>query len=203
MRRMAKSASPWRLFGILAAATVAVSAALLAAYGVGEEGARVWIRATARIAAGLFLLTFVARPLRALWRSDASGWLLANRRYLGASAAFAQLVHLVAILHLFARFPGTYDADPVTLAGGGLGFALFFAMGLTSNDAAVAKLGRARWKLLHRVGAWWIWFVFALTFLGNVATVPAYAAVVALFVAALGLRVAAWAKSRAREPAAA
>ncbi len=198
-----KSASPWRLFWMLAAASLALSALVFGAYGVGEDGVRVWIRATARMAGSLFLLAFVARPLRTFWRSDVTGWLLRNRRYLGASAAFVQLVHLSAITTLLTRFPDAYQINSVTLAGGGLGFLLFFAMGLTANDASVAKLGWGNWTLLHRVGSSWVWFVFTITFLGNVGTVPAYAAVVALFVAALALHVAAWLTTRARKSAAA
>ena len=142
------SASGWGLTLRIFSALVLGSLALFAAFGAGEEGVRVWIRATARTSMTLFLLAFSARPLRQFWRNDATRWLLANRRYLGVSGALAHLLHGIAIVWLFTRWPETYDADLTTLIGGGLGFAFYFAMGLTSNDAAVAALGQRGWKLI-------------------------------------------------------
>lgn len=161
--------SGWRLTLRIGAVLCLGSLAMFAAAGVSEESVRAWVRATARASLALFLMTFVARPLRHFWRGEATRWLLANRRYLGASAAFAQLLHGLSLVWLFDVFAGAADApDRTTLIGGGLGFAFYFAMGLSSNDAAVALLGRRGWKLLHTVGAYWVWFIFAITNWGNV-----------------------------------
>jgi len=160
--------SGWGLTLGTFAALLIGSLLLLAIAGVGEAGVRSWIRATARASIALFLMAFVARPLRQLWLSDASAWLLANRRYLGVSAALAQLLHGVAIVWLALGWPDPEPTDLTGLIGGGLGFALYFAMGLTSSRAAVAALGKRVWKALHIAGAYWIWFIFALTNWGNV-----------------------------------
>jgi hypothetical protein len=98
-------------------------------------------------------------------------------------------------------WPETYELSLSTGIGGGLGFAFFFAMALTSSDAAVAALGRRSWKLLHTVGAYWIWFIFALTFWGSVQHALAgnlglahqvlYVAIETALFAAIGLRAAA------------
>lgn len=157
----------WGLTLRIAALLTLGSIALFVANGVGEESVRVWIRATARASVALFLMTFVARPLHQLAHGGVSSWLLANRRYLGASAAYAQLLHGLALVWLFTSFV-SYEPDLTGLIGGGLGFALYFAMGLTSTDAAVAALGKRAWKALHTAGAYWIWVIFAVTNWGNV-----------------------------------
>jgi DMSO/TMAO reductase YedYZ heme-binding membrane subunit len=183
------------------------SFALFAAYGTDEPGVRVWIRATARASVALFLLAFTARPLRQLWRNAATQWLLRNRRGLGVSAAFAQLLHGISLAWLFVRFPSAEATpDATTLVLGGLGFAFYFAMALTSSDAAVAALGRRGWKLLHAVGGYWIWTIFAVTNGGNVplafeklglAHQLLYAGIQAALFGALALRAAAWLSARA------
>jgi DMSO/TMAO reductase YedYZ heme-binding membrane subunit len=198
------AARGWAVTLRIAVLLTVASVALFATAGVSEESVRTWIRATARASVALFLMTFVARPLVQLSRSGVARWLLANRRYLGVAAAYAQLLHGLAIAWLFARFE-SYEPDVVGLIGGGLGFALYFAMALTSSDAAQAALGKRGWKALHKTGAWWIWFVFAQTNAGNVplafeklglAHQVLYFGIQLALVGALALRVAAWAKTR-------
>ena len=79
--------------------------------------------------------------------------------------------------------------------GGGMAL-----MALTSNDASQRLLG-AWWKRLHTVGAYWIWFVFALTFSGRAFEPSLSQALLVLLIAALMLRVAV-ALRRARQVAA-
>jgi methionine sulfoxide reductase heme-binding subunit len=194
----------WALTLRIALVLTLASLALFASAGVSEESVRAWIRATARASAALFLMTFVARPLRRLWRSGTSGYLLANRRYLGVSAAYAQLLHGIALVWLFTSF-AKYEPDLTGLIGGGLGFALYFAMALTSSDAAVAALGKRAWKALHTAGAYWIWVIFAVTNWGNVPYAfeklgvghqLLYAGIQAALFGAMALRIAARARAR-------
>ena len=83
---------------------------------------------------------------------------------------------------------------------GGLAFALFFAMALTSSDAAVRRLGQARWKRLHRFGAWYIWLIFTQTLAGSVlgGGLPIHVAALVAYLAAAALRLFVWQRNRRR-----
>ncbi len=185
----------WRLTWVLSIALLAMSALVLALAGSGEEGVRMWIRATARSSGTLFLLTFVARPLHTLLRSDPTRWFLKNRRYIGVSVAVSHFLHLIAILWLTNAWPENSAVDPVTLIGGGLGFAFLFAMGLTSSNAAVAALG-SNWRRLHRTGAWYVWFIFAITFIPDAGWDLLHVTFVVAFVGAALLRLVVWLRGR-------
>jgi sulfoxide reductase heme-binding subunit YedZ len=186
----------WALTGWIGLLLVAMSGLVLAAAGTGEAGVRMLIRATARSSALLFLAAFLARPLRQLWRSEASAFLLRNRRYFGVSMALSHALHGAAIVWLLAGFPGAYEANALTLAFGGLGFVFVAALAATSSDAAVAALGRARWTLLHRTGVWYLWFIFWFTFPPQQGWDALHVVAVAAFTAAPLVRAAAWARTR-------
>ncbi len=159
------------------------------------------IRATARSSALLFLLAFAVRALHQIWRSEASAWLLRNRRYVGVTAALSHVVHLCAIVRLTVGWPESYVPDAVTLVFGGLGFVFFFAMGLTSFDAAVQALGSVNWRRLHRTGAWYVWFIFAFTFVPDPSRGwdALHAFAVVAFVGSAALRLFVWLFPRQRQ----
>ena len=116
--------------------------------------------------------------------------------------AFSHALHLAAILWVAFGWPDGFETDAVTVVGGGLGFVLLFAMAATSTDAAVAALGRARWKALHATGMWVVWFIFLVSYGPRALDAPAplpVAATLAL-VALPALRVAA--RRRLARPAA-
>jgi len=188
----------WAITGWNSVALVAMSLLVLAAAGAGEDGVRMLIRATARSSALLFLVAFLARPLRQLWRTDATAFVLKNRRYFGVSMAVSHLIHGLAIVWLFTSFPGAYDTNALTIVFGGLGFVFIAAMAATSSNAAFAALGRARWTLLHRTGIWYVWFIFAFTFVPDPSRGwdALHAGFVTAFVAAPLVRAAAWWKMR-------
>jgi len=191
----------WALTRWISVALVAMTALVLVAAGTGEPGVRMLIRATARSSAILFLAAFVARPLRQLWRTDATAYLLANRRYFGVSMAVSHFIHACAIARLIVSFPAAYQLQAQTIVFGGLGFVFVALLAATSSDAAVRKLGRARWTLLHRTGVWYLWFIFAFTFVpkpGGSEWDPLHVLAVAAFVAAPLVRAAAFAKTRRR-----
>ena len=184
------------LVAAASAALVAMVALVVALEGTGEPGLRAVIRWTARTSLALFLLAFVASSLRRLWRAPASAWLLRNRRYLGLSFAVSHGLHLAGILALAASVPEA-TFNPVTVVGGGVGYAFVAAMAATSSDAAFRRLGARRWRLLHRTGAWVIFAIFAQSYLVAPFVNPAYAPLGLAVAAALGLRVAAWWRGRA------
>lgn len=193
----------WAITGWNAVALVAMSALVLAAAGTGEDGVRMLIRATARSSALLFLIAFLARPARQLWRTNATAFAIKNRRYFGVSMAVSHLIHGIAIVWLLSVFPSAYQVNATTLVGGGLGFVFIAAMAATSSDAAFKALGRARWQLLHRTGVWYLWFVFAFTFVPDAqyGWDATHTLAVAAFAAAPLVRAAAYAKTRRRAQA--
>ncbi len=183
----------WRLFWLITAALVAMSAAMVAMHP-GEEGARLVIRATARTSLVLFALAFSASALRRLWPGGFTTWLLRNRRYLGVAFAASHAIHLVAIV-AFARIDPTEFGQISPVANrivAGLAYVFIFAMAATSLDRMVAWLGARRWKLLHTVGAHYIWLIFLLSFAKRIPQGPGYALGSALLLGVMGLRL--WAR---------
>ena len=194
-----------RLILLAAALLVAMSALILGIEGTGEPGLRMWIRATARTSLALFGAAFVASSLRSLWPTPITGWLLRQRRYVGLSFAFSHALHLVAILWLRSQLGPAFEIDLVTIVFGGGAYVMIALLASTSNDRAVAWLGRSRWRMLHKVGVYWIWIIFANSYTAravmaiargseSLAYVP-----VAIFIwTLLGLRIAAWRRERRR-----
>jgi len=176
----------WWLVAWTALVVGAGAAAILVWHGVGEEGMRSVLRATARTSLLMFLAVFLASTVRRRWPNRATEWLFDNRRYLGVSFATSHTVHFAAILALTrmsARRP-----DPVVLLLGGLGYLLILAMVVTSFDATARLLGARRWKRLHTTGIFYVWTVFVLTYLGNAVKDPKAAVSVVLLLAALAFR---------------
>jgi methionine sulfoxide reductase heme-binding subunit len=192
--------SGWPIVGWSALAIAAMTGAILAVAGPGEEGIRVVIRATARTSVVLFGLAFAASSLRRLWPNDVTRWLLANRRYLGVSFAVSHVTHLLALFALADWSLATFvtKAFPTTLVLGGIGYLFLAAMTATSFDRTAAWLGPRRWQRLHAIGGWYLWFIFFATLAPRVATSLAYALPVLWLLAVLALRLRA---RRARVPA--
>lgn len=195
-----------RIVGWASLALAAMTALVLAAAGTGEDGVRMLIRATARSSLALFSLAFAASSLRRLVHAPATAWLLRNRRYVGLSFAVSHAIHLTGIVDLAVRWPEHFGrTSATTVIGGGLGYVFVAAMAATSNDRAVAWLGRRRWRLLHLTGSWLLWGIFASSYVPRAAREPGYLLLAVLAVAVLGLRVAAWRRQgsamRRRSPA--
>jgi sulfoxide reductase heme-binding subunit YedZ len=194
-----------RLLALLSAALVAMSVAVLAACGVGEDGVRALIRASARTSLVLFLLAFTASSLRTFAANEVTAWLLRNRRYIGLSFAVSHLLHLAAIADVAIRWPHPFmeqSAQPLTIVGGGAGYLALTLMTVTSMNGAVRKLGAARWRALHLAGSWILWIIFAESYLGRAVVSPWYAPAALAIVGAAVLRTTAWhRRRRQRRPA--
>jgi DMSO/TMAO reductase YedYZ heme-binding membrane subunit len=184
------------LVGATAVLVGAVTLAMLAIDGATVETLRAILRATAKSSLVLFLTAFLASPIHSTWRSRGSAWLIANRRYLGLSFAVSHTVHFAAIVALARSIPDRLDTT--TLVFGGLAYVLIVSMAATSNDAAVARLGARRWKRLHTIGLYYVWFIFVLTYLGNAGKDPFALVAVGVLVGALIFRLARRASSKAR-----
>lgn len=187
----------WNLTIAASLGLLVLTAAQLAIWGTDEEGIRVVVRSTARSSIVLFVLAFGASSLRTLWRTPVSAWILANRRYIGVSYAASHILHAVALVGLgqvSAEFVKGLNA--VTLVGGGTAYVFTVAMAATSNDASVAALGRSRWRMLHLIGGWYIWIIFAQSYLPRAATMPSYWPAGVLVMAVPALRTARYLRSR-------
>lgn len=182
--------------GSATAALVAMCAVILLTSGTGEEGWRAVIRATARTSLVLFTAAYVASSLRAFHQGTATKWLLANRRYVGLSYAVSHTLHLAAIVVL-SRVDADFETSAVALVFGGLAYVFLYAMALTSSDRAVAAMGIANWRRLHRTGMHYNWFIFAQSYLPRALAEPGLYSVTALLViGGAALRIAAYVRAR-------
>jgi methionine sulfoxide reductase heme-binding subunit len=180
----------WPLVGVLAFAILANSAAI-ALSDEHVEAVRRVIRVTARSSIVLFLLAFTAAAVWRFWPNAWTRWQRQNRRYLGVSFAISHFVHLAAILELQRIAPDVVGANAITWIGGGLAYVFIAAMTITSFDRTTKMIGPRAWKVLHTTGSYYIWLIFASTYLGRAGKMPAYIPVAALVVGAIGLRIAA------------
>jgi len=180
----------WRLTGLLAAMLALALLATLGAHGGGEDGARAVLRVSARTSVSLFLLAFTASSLHWWLRRDWTRWLLRNRRYVGVSFAVSHLYHLLTLAAIALAYPHPFldRLGLVTILGGGLAYLFIAAMAATSSDRAVHWLGARRWKLLHTVGGYYVWIIFAQSYLPRAAREAWLAPFFAALVAALVLR---------------
>ena len=86
--------------------------------------------------------------------------------------------------------PERFTAKPAELIPGFIAYVFLAAMTATSFDRTAAWLGKKRWRLLHTVGSWWIWFVFTAKYTTYVTRGTGYVVIaIALYAIAI-LRVA-------------
>lgn len=189
----------WRVTAAGVLGLTALFATVLAGAGTDEAGLRELVRATARASFAVFLVVYVAGPLRRLWPSPASRWLVRNRRHLGLTFAWAHGLHALAIGMLATLLGDAFRVPLLTTAGGGTAYALLAVMTLTSNDRSVRALGPRRWKALHRAGIHVLWLAFAFDWTGLAAESPAYLPLAGLAWGAAALRLAAL-RTRSRSP---
>ena len=178
--------------------------ALVLGFAIGDDTIERWhlaARWTARAGFPLLIAAYVARPLVQLAPSEVAKGLLARRKWFGLGFAASHTVHLGAL----ATFLTITNQPPetTTLIGGGAAYVLLYAMALTSTDAAKRAMGRW-WKVLHKVGIHWLWFVFASSYAGRLSD-PDRWVIGAVFTpiafAAAAIRLAAWIKVRRMQSA--
>lgn len=180
----------WPITFWAAVAILLMVASIFQAMGWNERSLHVVIRSTAQTSFFLFFLAFTASSLHRLRPSRPTRWLLRNRRYLGVGFAVSHLVHLDALVALGVAYPEPFRSETgvVTLVGGGLAYLFIVAMALTSSDRAQAWLGRRRWRRLHVVGSYYIWALFAQSYLPRAWMDLAYLPFAVAVIAAVGLR---------------
>jgi len=161
-------------------------------HGWDEESLDLTLRISARLALLIYLLIFIARPLRNLSTSSLSRSLLGNRRLIGIGFAAIMTAHLILLI---ARngLPAAYLGFVV--------YAFIYLMLITSFNRPTAALGPKRWKILHKTGLYVIGIGLAQAQFTRIFTgvgKPVHYVLGALVLVAIGIRVAAWAKRRAK-----
>lgn len=191
-----KSTDAWEGWSIVGAVTIALT--LLVSIEAMTttapvDGIRGIIRATARSSFALFALAFTASAAAYFWPSALTRWQLRNRRYLGVSFAVSHTVHLFAIFALGHIAPAELaaEANAITWIFGGLAYVFIALMTATSFDSTARLISPRAWSTLHTVGSYYIWLIFANSYLSRAAIIPAYIPVAALVVFILCLRIAA------------
>jgi len=183
----------WSIVGAVAVALILVVTMEAMMSGAPVEGVRGIIRATERSSFALFSLAFTASAVCYFWPNAWTRWQLRNRRYLGVSFALSHFVHLLAIFAIGHNAPADLAAgtDATTWIFGGLTYVFIGLMTATSFDSTARLISRRAWSVLHTVGAYYIWLVFANSYLSRALSMPAYIPVGALVIFMLGLRIAA------------
>jgi methionine sulfoxide reductase heme-binding subunit len=191
------------LFVIIALAMGAVVWAVLYSGAFGVDSIRLTVRMTARFSLMLFLAAFCASALQKFWPSNFTLWLVRNRRWLGLSFAFSHLLHAIVLVMFLNVDPALFWSmvKTINLVLGGTGYFFITLLAATSFDAAVRKLGPARWKQFHTLAVWVVWGNFMLSNAKRIPVSELYLIPVALLIVAAGLRFAARRNSRKPVPA--
>lgn len=152
----------WIVFFSTILLTAAAVLGYLQVTVIDDESLIAMLTFTARVSLLIFLLIFVARPLRQLVANDTTRWLVSQRRYLGIAFAAVHTVHLALIAWRFSTIPGLEYPLPAALVGGTT-YLLMYALLITSFDAPARALGSKNWRRLHKTGLYFIGFIFAQT----------------------------------------
>ncbi len=159
--------------------------------GTDEATVVLTLRLTAFSSLLIYLLLFVARPMRQLVDSQLTRALKENRRYFGIALAGSHTVHLMLIVN-YVLGPGVPFQ---TLFIGGVAYSFLYLMLITSFDAPAAAIGPVAWRRLHKAGLYWIGGTFTFTLGNNFIANPdslVHQIVVAVILAAISVRVIAF-----------
>ncbi len=159
--------------------------------GTDEATVVLTLRLTAFSSLLIYLLLFVARPMRQLVDSQLTRALKENRRYFGIALAGSHTVHLMLIVN-YVLGPGVPFQ---TLFIGGVAYSFLYLMLITSFDAPAAAIGPVAWRRLHKAGLYWIGGTFTFTLGKNFIANPdslVHQIVVAVILAAISVRVIAF-----------
>ena len=162
------------------------------------DGVRMVVRFTARSSLLLFCLAFAATALARLWPNSWTRWLLRNRRQLGLAFAVSHGLHALALV-VFARLDPVAFAAATSFASylfGGIGYAVIVAMTVTSFDRTAAALGPRGFRLLHRIGGYYLLAQFSVSFGMRIPGMPNYALFLIPLAATLMLRIIAFVAAR-------
>ena len=188
----------WCLLGLTSLVMATLAMWLAHMRGFEVDGVRMVVRYTARTSLLFFCLAFSASALHRLWPAPYTSWQLRNRRYLGLSFAVSHLIHLIAIVGFAVMAPPLFAqaTSPASFIFGGIGYAVIIAMAATSFDRTARVLGPRAWRILHRSGAYYLWFQFMISFGKRIPETPNYAWFLLPLLVAMAMRVMAAVQNR-------
>lgn len=118
------------------------------------------IELSVRCAVPLLFVAFAASSVNVLFPGAFGRWILRNRKFIGLSFAAAMAWQLFFILWLVTQYTEYYVENIYALSDvieGVGGYSLLIAMVLTSFKFGRSRLSAKQWKLLHKVGIYWLW----------------------------------------------
>ena len=132
-----------------------------------KETISILIRSTARFSFVLFMLAFSASSLYYFFKNSFTKWLLSNRRYIGVSFAISHYLHLFALflMTFYISFNVFEDRGLFATIGGFIGYSFITIMTITSFDKTRNLLSKKNWKLVHTIGSYFLWIIFAKSYL--------------------------------------
>lgn len=200
-----KRLNGWSLFWLITAPMSTVMILTMIRLDLTRaEAVSSMIQLSVRSAVPWLYLAFAAASLRVVLPGPFSRWLLRNRRMVGLCFAASMAWQLFFILWLVGLHT-TYYVDEVYVLSdvveGVVGYALLFAMVLTSFRFGRSRLTPRQWKRLHTGGIYWLWFYAWSVYWFNLFyySGPALAIDYVYYWAGLlawGLRMYAWSKTR-------
>ncbi|MBI1227983.1 MAG: hypothetical protein GC192_22315 [Bacteroidetes bacterium] len=159
----------WRIVQLTVGLSLLCFVIFYAIGGFTEESTRQCIRFSAKSSLILFSMAFSASAVQALFRNSFTFWWRMNRKFFGISFAIIHLLHLAFLVLLQRYFHPVFTlAKTYSLIAGGIAYLFLVLMLFTSFKRFSKYLTQKQWKLLHTVGGWWIWTIFANSYFKRV-----------------------------------
>lgn len=137
--------------------------------GYSEETVRIVVRTTAKLSVVLFSFAFGSSSIYYFLKNDITAAILKYRAYLGLSFGVTHTFHLLALFILHKDFQPIFEeAETIALFGGGLAYLFIYLMMITTFSSVKARFSTFAWRILHRTGSYWIWFIFFRSYFKNV-----------------------------------
>ncbi len=157
----AKAINQWRLFWLITGPiSIATIIAMMQTDLSSGPGVSSMIQFSVRCAIPSLYLAFGASSIRALFPGPLSSWLLRNRKIFGLCFAAAMAWQALFIVWLVTVHHDYYMEDVYFLRDvieGILGYFFLTLMTLTSFQFGRKHLKPKQWKLLHKVGIYYLW----------------------------------------------
>ncbi len=165
-----KALNEWRLFSLIVVPICLAIVIRMTSADIDMStpaGISSMIQFSVRCSVPWLYLAFAASSLAMLFPGSLSRWLFHNRSYIGLCFAAAMAWQLLFILWMVIGYWGYYVGEVYSLydlAEQVPGYLFLFAMTLTSFRYWRSKLSARQWRVLHKSGIYFIWFVVWTTY---------------------------------------